>query len=125
MSFKCLVISVLIMLCLSHPIFCQEVITSFEETSANTIRNKFSIGVDKLPWDRDKIFSLRLWRNNNKGNEFSIGSIQFKKGKEDEASIINVNFSNIRYVLLYRKKNNRIEGLFITRGIGLSTSFNY
>jgi hypothetical protein len=111
------------MLCLSYAIFCKEVITSFEETSATTIRNKFSIGVDKLPWDASKI-SLRWWKSENRGNEFSVGYLKGnvrKKYYEDKLDV-ELSISEVGYYWLSRKKFNHLERFYITRGIGISSN---
>lgn len=89
------------------------------------IQYRSSIGVNKLPWDAWKV-SFRRW-DGSKGREFSIGAIDFEMESQiwERNSSLKISLSELAYNWLWRREAALLEGLFITRGIGLTLPFSF
>jgi hypothetical protein len=68
---KIVVLSVLLVICISYPAYAESIGVLSEDFLAD---NDFSIGVNNLPWQSSRV-SLRWWNQEDSGKEFSIGYV--------------------------------------------------
>ncbi|MCJ7507597.1 MAG: hypothetical protein MUO85_02550 [candidate division Zixibacteria bacterium] len=107
----------------------QEIAPSSKLNSPSS--NRFSIGVNDLPWDATKI-SLRWWKNENRGHELSLGYFRAEIGDREYTSdyathnedLVEVRVTEIRCDWLRRKKSPLLDELYITGGIGFAVDFS-
>jgi opacity protein-like surface antigen len=84
---------------------------------------KFSIGLDNLPWNSQKI-ALRWW-NKNHGFELTLGSFNEYQKSDWFNSDSNYIFDEIRLNWLKRKQHSSIPNLYLVKGLGISTGFRW
>jgi hypothetical protein len=98
-----------------------------EDSAIDTsyFQNHFSIGINDLPWEASSA-SLKWWKNGKTGFQLNVGSITTGYSKTestyDNESILNGGISNIGVYWLRRDALKRINGFFIEKGLGVSTS---
>jgi hypothetical protein len=125
-----LVVVVLFVVCFSYSVYAIEPASS--DDASSPAKNKFSIGVNDLPWDATKI-SLRWWKNESRGHEFSVGYFKTEIGNNEsrtdygsngDGQVVDVRVTEIRYDWLRRKKSSLVDNLYLTGGVGLATAFS-
>jgi hypothetical protein len=101
---------------------CAEEVLSGETERDFALDSKYSIGLNGIPWDATRV-SFRIWKDERKGLEISVGKIDF--GSEDQGEFTTYRFlkiDRIRFDWLRRSQPMSIEGLFLVRGYGLGLS---
>ena len=129
MKRRVLVLVAVVIFFLSFSVQAQEIAPSSKLNSPSS--NRFSIGVNDLPWDATKI-SLRWWKSENRGHELSLGYFRAEIGDKEYASdyatrdgdLVDVSVTEIRYDWLRRKKSPLLDELYITGGIGFAVDFS-
>lgn len=86
-------------------------------------KNRFSIGIDDVPWSISQV-SLRWWRGEKKGSEFTIGYFNATHAEYDFSDDGSFSVGLLRFDTLRRKKSTKLRGLYYTRGFGISVGFN-
>ncbi len=110
---RVLLLSFLLTFCLAYSVYGEEI---------SPFKNKFSIGINDLPWNASTI-SFRWWKNKDRGSELSIGRFSGKIEKENDELNLVADISEIRYDWLRRKKCTLLENSYTTRGIGIASTF--
>jgi hypothetical protein len=129
MKKRVLAVLIVFILCLCFPTHGGEPAQS--KKPASSIKNRFSIGVNDLPWDASKV-SLRWWKSENRGHELSLGYFRAEIGDKEftsdyatrDGDLVDVSVTEIRYDWLRRKKSPLLDELYITGGIGFAVDFS-
>ncbi|MCK4351499.1 MAG: hypothetical protein KAX13_11600 [Candidatus Krumholzibacteria bacterium] len=102
-------------------ILAEEVLSGESERDF-ALDNRYSIGLDNIPWEASSV-SFRIWKDERKGLEISLGRIDFGFEERDEYSTHRfLRFDRIRFDWLRRSQPLSIEGLFLVHGYGLGLS---